>query len=200
EMPGMYQAGDYDLAGFSVGIVEKSALIDGSRVVAGDVLIAMGSSGPHSNGYSLIRKILHHSGADIHSELDGKPLGEQLLEPTRIYVKPLLELMQQLPIHALAHITGGGLSENIPRVLPDYTVAEIDRDSWQWPTIFQWLQQQGNVVDKEMIRTFNCGIGMVVVVAAEDAEQTIETLTQQGETVWKLGSIGRSEQQQPSVV
>ena len=199
EMPGMYEEGDYDLAGFSVGIVEKSEVIDGSKVQAGDVLIGMASSGPHSNGYSLVRKIIEVSGADLNSDLDGKPLGEQLLEPTRIYVKPLLELMRQLPIHALAHITGGGLTENLPRVLPQQTVAEIDNSSWQWPAVFQWLQQQGNVETSEMIRTFNCGVGMVVVVAAENADQTIEALNQQGEQAWKLGTILASDEETPSV-
>lgn len=199
EMPGMYEAGDYDLAGFSVGIVEKSEVIDGTKVKAGDVLIGMGSSGPHSNGYSLIRKILELSGADIHSDLDGKPLGEQLLEPTRIYVKALLELMKQLPIHALAHITGGGLTENLPRVLPNNTTAEIDNSSWAWPAVFNWLQQQGNVKTEEMVRTFNCGVGMVVVVAAEEADQAIEVLQQQGESAWKLGTIIASDEETPSV-
>ena len=199
EMPGMYEAGDYDLAGFSVGIVEKSEVIDGTKVQAGDVLIGMASSGPHSNGYSLVRKILEVSGADLNSDLDGKPLGEQLLEPTRIYVKPLLELMKQLPIHALAHVTGGGLTENLPRVLPNNTVAEIDNNSWQWPAVFQWLQQRGNVETSEMIRTFNCGVGMVVVVAKENADRTIEILKQQGEQAWKLGSILASDEETPSV-
>ena len=199
EMPGMYEAGDYDLAGFSVGIVEKSEVIDGTKVQAGDVLIGMASSGPHSNGYSLVRKILEVSGADLNSDLDGKPLGEQLLEPTRIYVKPLLELMKQLPIHALAHITGGGLTENLPRVLPNNTVAEIDNNSWQWPAVFQWLQQRGNVETSEMVRTFNCGVGMVVVVAKENADRTIEILKQQGEQAWKLGSILASDEETPSV-
>ena len=199
EMPGMYEAGDYDLAGFSVGIVEKSEVIDGTKVQAGDVLIGMASSGPHSNGYSLVRKILEVSEADLNSDLDGKPLGEQLLEPTRIYVKPLLELMKQLPIHALAHITGGGLTENLPRVLPNNTVAEIDNNSWQWPAVFQWLQQRGNVETSEMVRTFNCGVGMVVVVAKENADRTIEILKQQGEQAWKLGSILASDEETPSV-
>ena len=199
EMPGMYEGGDYDLAGFSVGIVEKSEGIDGSRVGSGDVLIGIRSSGPHSNGYSLIRKIIEVSGADLKSDLEGKPLGERLLEPTRIYVKPLLALMKQLPIHALAHITGGGLTENLPRVLPSYSQAEIDSNSWEWPTVFDWLQQQGNVKQEEMVRTFNCGVGMVVVVSAEDADQAIDTLNQQGETAWKLGTINHSEQQSPSV-
>ncbi len=199
EMPGMYEAGDYDLAGFSVGIVEKSEVIDGSKVKAGDVLIGMASSGPHSNGYSLIRKILEVSAADIHDDLDNRPLGEQLLAPTRIYVKPLLELMKQLPIHALAHITGGGLTENLPRVLPSNTTAEIDNSSWQWPAVFNWLQQQGNVEESEMIRTFNCGVGMVVVVSAERADRAIEVLTQQGEQAWRIGRILASDSETPSV-
>lgn len=199
EMPGMYEAGDYDLAGFSVGIVEKSEVIDGSKVKAGDVLIGMGSSGPHSNGYSLIRKILELSGADINDDLSGKPLGEQLLEPTRIYVKPLLELMKQLPIHALAHITGGGLTENLPRVLPNHTTAEIDNSSWAWPAVFNWLQQQGSVEESEMVRTFNCGVGMVVVVAEESAGQAIELLNSQGERAWKIGQILSCDSETPSV-
>jgi phosphoribosylformylglycinamidine cyclo-ligase len=195
----MYEAGDYDLAGFSVGIVEKSEVIDGSKVEAGDVLIGMASSGPHSNGYSLIRKILEVSGADINSALDGKPLGEQLLQPTRIYVKPLLELMKQLPIHALAHITGGGLTENLPRVLPNHTSAEINNSSWEWPSVFKWLKEQGNVKQEEMIRTFNCGVGMVIVVSAKNAARTIELLKEQGEEAWQLGTISASEQETPSV-
>lgn len=199
EMPGMYSEGDYDLAGFSVGIVEKSEVIDGTRVSAGDVLIGMASSGPHSNGYSLIRKILEVSGADIQGDLEGSPLGEQLLEPTRIYVKPLLELMRQLPVHALAHITGGGLTENLPRVLPHHTTAAIDNSSWEWPAVFRWLQQQGNVEESEMVRTFNCGVGMVVVVSAENAERTIEILDGAGEEAWVLGTITASGDETPSV-
>ncbi len=201
EMPGMYSEGDYDLAGFSVGIVEKSEVIDGSKVEAGDVLIGIRSSGPHSNGYSLIRKIIEVSDADLDSDLDGKPLGERLLEPTRIYVRPILELMKQLPIHALAHITGGGLTENLPRVLPDSTTALVDKTSWQWPAVFNWLQQQGNVEEDEMVRTFNCGVGMVVVVSPDDAERTIEILTEQGESAWQLGTISPSDgdNQQPTV-
>ncbi len=194
EMPGMYSEGDYDLAGFSVGIVEKSEVIDGSKVKAGDVLIGMRSSGPHSNGYSLVRKIIEVSNADLKEELDGKPLGERLLEPTRIYVKPLLELAKQVPVHALAHITGGGLTENIPRVLPKSTTAMIEKNSWEWPVVFNWLQEQGNVVDEEMIRTFNCGVGMVIVVPPEHEEDTLRILTEQGESAWKLGTITPSEE------
>lgn len=202
EMPGMYSDGDYDLAGFSVGIVEKSEVIDGSRVKAGDVLIGMKSSGPHSNGYSLVRKIIEVSNANLDEDLNGKPLGEQLLEPTRIYVKSLLELSRQIPVHALAHITGGGLTENLPRVLPDSTTAMVEKDSWEWPAVFKWLQDQGNVIEEEMVRTFNCGVGMVVVVSPEDADSAIRVLTEQGESAWKLGTITSSDEEgkEPEVV
>ncbi|MFC1684095.1 phosphoribosylformylglycinamidine cyclo-ligase [Pseudomonadota bacterium] len=189
EMPGMYGEGDYDLAGFCVGIVEKSKIIESSRVKPGDALIGLASSGPHSNGYSLIRKVLEVSGAKLDQELDGRPLGEALLAPTRIYVKPLLELIQQVEVHALAHITGGGLLENLPRVLPEGSKAVVDTSSWQLPAVFQWLQEQGNVEESEMLRTFNCGIGMVVCVAEADAQRTIELLNAQGETAWRLGHI-----------
>ncbi len=193
EMPGMYGEGDYDLAGFCVGIVEKSKIIDAGRVKPGDALIGLASSGPHSNGYSLVRKILAVSGAKLDQELDGRPLGEALLTPTRIYVKPLLALMQEVEVHALAHITGGGLTENLPRVLPDNSKAVIDAGSWQRPAVFQWLQQQGNVAESEMLRTFNCGVGMVVCVAQTDAQRTIELLNDQGETAWCLGRIEAAE-------
>jgi len=199
EMPGMYSADDYDLAGFSVGIVEKSEVIDGTKVAAGDTLIGIASSGPHSNGYSLIRKVIEVSSADLKSDLNGEELGKQLLEPTRIYVKSLLKLMQELPIHALAHITGGGLTENIPRVLPEFTTAEIDRSSWQLPAIFEWLQSGGNILDSEMLKTFNCGVGMVVAVAAEDAAQAIKSLNESGESAWKIGEITSSDSKAPIV-
>jgi phosphoribosylformylglycinamidine cyclo-ligase len=198
-MPGMYSADDYDLAGFSVGIVEKSEVIDGTKVAAGDTLIGIASSGPHSNGYSLIRKVIEVSSADLKSDLNGEELGKQLLEPTRIYVKSLLKLMQELPIHALAHITGGGLTENIPRVLPEFTTAEIDRSSWQLPAIFEWLQSGGNILDSEMLKTFNCGVGMVVAVAAEDAAQAIKSLNESGESAWKIGEITSSDSKAPIV-
>ena len=158
EMPGMYEGADYDLAGFCVGVVEKSAIIDGSKVQAGDTLIALASSGPHSNGYSLIRKIIEVSSADLQQDLNGKPLADALLEPTRIYVKNLLTLGEQVEIKAMAHITGGGLLENVPRVLPEYTNAVIDTQSWELPAVFQWLQQNGNVDMREMHRTFNRGV------------------------------------------
>ena len=189
EMPGMYAGGDYDLAGFSVGIVEKSAIIDGSAVTKGDAIIGLASSGPHSNGYSLIRKILEHSGSKLDDLLDGKPLAEWLLEPTRIYVKPLLSLFGTLEVHALAHITGGGLTENLPRVLPDDCNAVIDTKAWQRPAVFDWLQDNGNVDTQEMYRTFNCGIGMAVVVAANDAQKALEHLNAQGETACIIGHV-----------
>ncbi len=189
EMPGMYAAEEYDLAGFCVGIVEKSRIISPERVGAGDVLIGLASSGPHSNGYSLIRKIIEVSAADLNQELDGQSLGDALLAPTRIYVKSLLALQEQIEIHALAHITGGGLPENLPRVLPDNTRAVIDTASWEMPAVFQWLQRQGNVMETEMLRTFNCGVGMVVCVAEEDADQALTLLTAAGENAWRLGRI-----------
>ena len=189
EMPGMYGAGDYDLAGFCVGVVEKSRIIDGSRVAPGDVLLGLASSGPHSNGYSLIRKILAVSGAQLDQAFAGQSLGDALLAPTRIYVKPVLNLLQQLEVHAIAHITGGGLTENLPRVLPAGSKAIIDTASWQRPAIFQWLQQQGGVAAAEMWRTFNCGVGMVICVAAADAERAQAILREAGETVWPLGRI-----------
>jgi phosphoribosylformylglycinamidine cyclo-ligase len=189
EMPGMYEGEDYDLAGFCVGVVEKSDIIDGSKVAAGDVLIGLGSSGPHSNGYSLIRKILEHSGADLAQAMGSSSLGEVLLTPTRIYVKSLLQLMTQVDVRAMSHITGGGLLENLPRVLPDNLAARIDSQSWQWPEIFSWLQAQGNVDLAEMHRTFNCGVGMVVCVAADEAATALEALTASGETAWQLGVI-----------
>ncbi len=189
EMPGMYAKGDYDMAGFAVGVVEEDEIIDGSAVTPGDTLIGIASSGPHSNGYSLIRKIVEVSGADLSQEFDGRTLGEALLEPTRIYVKPLLKLIKALPVHALAHITGGGFWDNIPRVLPEGTKAVIDGTSWQWPAIFSWLQEKGNVDRREMFRTFNCGVGMIAAVPSDRAAEAAELLNAQGEKAWILGSI-----------
>ncbi|MDG6777715.1 phosphoribosylformylglycinamidine cyclo-ligase [Thiomicrorhabdus sp. zzn3] len=200
EMPGMYPKGDYDLAGFCVGIVEKSELIDGTKVKAGDVMLGLASSGPHSNGYSLIRKILEVSGTDLNTEIDGQPLIDALMAPTRIYVKPLLELMKSVEIHALSHITGGGLLENLPRVMPQNTMAKIDTNSWQRPAVFDWLEKAGNVEYEEMHRTFNCGIGMVLVVDQNDQKKAIDLLTQAGETVSVIGEIESSEQAEPTVV
>jgi len=193
EMPGMYEGSDYDLAGFAVGIVEKDQIIQADSVSQGDILLGLASSGPHSNGYSLVRKVLQVSSADINEAFDGSTLGEALLAPTRLYVKSLLALMEKVRPHAFAHITGGGLTENLPRVLPEYTTATIHLDSWQLPAVFAWLQQQGNIEQAEMLRTFNCGIGMVVCVAAEDKQQTIDILQQQGETVYEIGRIDACE-------
>lgn len=198
EMPGMYGKGDYDLAGFCVGVVEKQKIIDGSKVNASDVMIAIASSGPHSNGYSLIRKIIEVSKADINANFAGDDvtLGEALLAPTKIYVDAIHKLLAQYDIHAMAHITGGGLLENIPRVLPDDLQANIDQSSWQLPDVFQWLQDNGNVELREMYRTFNCGIGMVLVVAAEDADAITESIIKNGDNAWRLGTIepGKKEQ------
>ena len=193
EMPGMYADGEYDLAGFCVGIVEKCKILDGSKVKAGDKLIGIASSGPHSNGYSLIRKILAHSNSALTDPFHGKTLGSALLEPTKIYVKPLLALLEKISVHALAHITGGGLTENLPRVIPVGLDAQIYLESWRFPAIFQWLQQQGNVALADMLITFNCGIGMIVCVAPEDEKATIEHLSQSGETAFTIGELVASK-------
>ena len=199
EMPGMYEGEDYDLAGFCVGVVEKARIITGEKVAAGDTLIALPSSGPHSNGYSLIRKVLEVSQAPLDQELEGTPLGELLLEPTRIYVKPLLELFKKVDVKALAHITGGGLLENIPRVLPENTKAVIDKESWQMPAVFNWLQAQGNIEGQEMYRTFNCGVGMVICIAASDVDNALADLTANGEQPWVIGRIETSSNSIPEV-
>ncbi|CAI8922127.1 phosphoribosylformylglycinamidine cyclo-ligase [Methylocaldum szegediense] len=193
EMPGMYGAGDYDLAGFCVGIVEKEELLDGSRVRPGDKLLGLASSGPHSNGYSLIRKIVEREGCSLTESLESKSLADWLLEPTRIYVKPLLQLMRQVKIHALAHITGGGITENLPRVLPNGLEAVVDPNAWPSPAVFRWLQEKGGVDDSEMLRTFNCGIGMIVCVAPEDEANARAVLTAAGETVYGIGEIATAE-------
>jgi phosphoribosylformylglycinamidine cyclo-ligase len=200
EMPGMYEGEDYDLAGFCVGIVEKSKIIDGSKVAAGDVLIGLPASGPHSNGYSLIRKIIEVSNADLHQNLGDTTLGEALMQPTRIYVKALLELFKQVDVRALSHITGGGLLENIPRVLPADSVAVLDTQSWQKPAVFDWLQTNGNVEDTEMYRTFNCGVGMVIVVAKEDQQKTLDALTACQEQPWVIGHIEKNSGADEAVV
>ena len=189
EMPGMYEGEDYDLAGFCVGVVEKSNIIDGSRVDAGDVLLGIASSGPHSNGYSLIRKILERSGADLEQAMGDTTLGRALLAPTEIYVRVLLDICARLEVKALCHITGGGLLENLPRVLPDGCKAQIDTRSWRWPPVFHWLQEQGNVDTREMYRTFNCGVGMAVCVAQRDRETTLARLRDAGLTAWQIGQI-----------
>jgi phosphoribosylformylglycinamidine cyclo-ligase len=189
EMPGMYEGDDYDLAGFCVGVVEKSAIIDGSKVQVGDALIGLASSGPHSNGYSLIRKILEVANADLQQPMGDKTLADALLEPTRIYVKPILKLIRESQVNALSHITGGGLLENIPRVLPASAKAVIDIDSWTLPPVFQWLQAEGNVDAREMYRTFNCGVGMVIAVPADKADAAITLLQAEGESAWRIGQI-----------
>ncbi len=193
EMPGMYAAGEYDLAGFAVGVVEKADAIDGRRIAAGDVLLGLASSGPHSNGFSLIRRIVEVAGADLAQPIAGvtgtRTLGEVLLAPTRIYVKPLLALMAALPVKGMAHITGGGLVENTHRMFPPGTAARIERGSWPQPAIFDWLQRSGNVADAEMHRVFNCGIGMIVVVAAADADRALAMLAASGEAVYRIGTV-----------
>jgi len=193
EMPGMYADGEYDLAGFCVGIVEKSQIIDGRQVKVGDKLIGLASTGPHSNGYSLIRKIINQNQFSLNDSVNGKTLSNWLLEPTRIYVKSILTLLKSINVHALAHITGGGLTENIPRVLPLNTQANIDLSSWQFSDIFVWIQQQGNVSTTDMLTTFNCGIGMVVCVASEDEQATLDQLAALGETATTIGSIVAAE-------
>ncbi|MBV5309211.1 phosphoribosylformylglycinamidine cyclo-ligase [Chromatium okenii] len=201
EMPGMYHAGEYDLAGFCVGIAEKADLIVPERVTVGDVLIGLASSGAHSNGYSLIRKVIAVSGADLAEPFDGATLGERLLAPTRIYVRSVLPLTRSLKIHALAHITGGGLTENLPRVLPPGTRAQLDLTAWSRPAVFDWLQMQGGITAMEMLRTFNCGIGMIVCVAAEDADTALAQLQAAGETAWRIGHIeAEAPNVAPSVV
>ncbi len=189
EMPGMYHQGDYDIAGFCVGVAEKSRLLDGSKVTAGDQLIALGSSGAHSNGYSLIRKVLEVNNTDTNELLEGKSLADHLIEPTKIYVKSVLALLKEVDVHALSHITGGGFWENIPRVLPASAQAVINGDSWQWPAIFNWLQENGNITTHEMYRTFNCGVGMIIAVPADQVAQSLAILSQNGENAWHIGEI-----------
>ena len=201
EMPGMYHAGDYDLAGFCVGVVEKSEIIDGSRVKNGDALIALGSSGPHSNGYSLVRKVIDVAGVNPATELlDNKPLSEHVLAPTKIYVKSVLALIKQADVHAIAHLTGGGFWENIPRVLPKNTKAVIDEKSWKWPSVFNWLQEKGNIDTYEMYRTFNCGVGMVIALPLEQVETALAILKQAGENAWLIGHIEHAEDDAEQVV
>lgn len=201
EMPGMYPAGEYDLAGFAVGCVEKEAIITGTTIAEGDVVLGLASSGAHSNGYSLIRKLIELSGIDMDSDFHGKPFRDVVMAPTRIYVKPLLKLLATLPVKGMAHITGGGLTENIPRVLPQGLTAEIKKGSWPMLPLFDWLQQQGNITDAEMFRTFNCGIGMAVIVAAADADQAMTLLAAEGEQVSRIGIVRKSAvNEAPTVV
>jgi phosphoribosylformylglycinamidine cyclo-ligase len=189
EMPGMYHGEDYDLAGFCVGIVEKDSIIDGSATRAGDVVLGLPSSGPHSNGFSLIRKILQVAGADLNAPLDGATLLDRLMAPTRIYVKPLLGLIAQLPVHGLSHITGGGLLENIPRVVPDGLEVVLERKSWRREPVFDWLQRQGQVADAEMYRVFNCGIGMTIHLRAANADRAIAILRELGQEALIIGEV-----------
>ena len=191
EMPGMYAEGEYDLAGFAVGVVEKSSIIDGRDIVPGDVILGLAASGPHSNGYSLIRKILGRT---------KPPRGIDLLEPTRIYVKSVLKLLESVPVRGLAHITGGGLIGNVPRVLPEKTRAVIERASWPRPAVFEWLQREGRVAETEMLRVFNCGVGMAVVVAAQSADAAERALTASGETVFRIGRIESRKAGDPEIV
>ena len=189
EMPGLYRPGDFDLAGFAVGVVEENEIIDGTKIAPGDVLIGLPSSGPHSNGYSLVRKILARSGHKLSRKLGAGTLGDALLAPTRIYVRPVLELIANVRVKGMAHITGGGITENLPRVLPANCTAAVDLASFARPEVFRWLQQQGAVAEAEMLRTFNCGVGFVIVVAREDADAAMATLRLSGQSPWRLGDI-----------
>jgi len=189
EMPGMYSPEEYDLAGFAVGIVEKERIVTGSNIQEGDIVLGLASSGAHSNGYSLIRKVIENNRISLSMDFQGEKLADSIMRPTRIYVKAILELIKQLPVKGLAHITGGGLVENIPRVLPNHVMAILHKDSWQMPPLFPWLQQQGNVADHEMARVFNCGIGMVVIIAPGDVDVALQSLRASGETVWQIGEI-----------
>lgn len=200
EMPGMYHKGDYDIAGFCVGVAEKSRLLDGSKVAAGDQLIALGSSGAHSNGYSLIRKVLEVNNTDTSELLDGKSIADRLIEPTKIYVKSVLALLKEVEVHALSHITGGGFWENIPRVLPASAQAVVNESSWEWPVIFNWLQDKGNITTHEMYRTFNCGVGMIIVVPADKVTQSLDILSANGENAWHIGEIKPLADNQEQVI
>ncbi|MGI4720642.1 MAG: phosphoribosylformylglycinamidine cyclo-ligase [Janthinobacterium lividum] len=200
EMPGMYPDGEYDLAGFAVGAVEKSQLIDGSKITPGDVVLGLASSGIHSNGYSLVRKIISVAKPDLEADFHGRKLSDVLMAPTRIYVKPLLALMGAMEVKGMVHITGGGLVENIPRVLADNLTAVLDAKSWTMPPLFQWLQQHGGVADAEMHRVFNCGIGMTVIVAKENADAAMAQLQAAGETVYRIGEIRAREEGQAQTV
>ena len=203
EMPTMYPDGEYDLAGFAVGVVEKNQIITGQNIVAGDVILGLASNGAHSNGYSLIRKIIEYDQPNLDAPFDGnKTLRQAIIAPTRLYVKPILTALKQFNIKGMAHITGGGLTENIPRVLPKNCVAQIHAQAWTLPKLFQWLQQAGNVAPQEMYRTFNCGIGMVLIVAPEIASAITHCLVEQGETVYRLGEIRTrmGEEQQTQIV
>jgi phosphoribosylformylglycinamidine cyclo-ligase len=200
EMPGMYPDGEYDLAGFAVGAVEKSKIIDGSLVAAGDVVLGLASNGVHSNGYSLVRKILAVSGADLNQDCGGVSLADAIMAPTRIYVKPLLKLIAEQTVHALAHITGGGLVENIPRVVPEHLTVELKRSNWPVTPLFAWLQNAGGVADAEMHRVFNCGIGMVLIVPATGVAAALALLAEQGETAYEIGVVRAKAQGEAATI
>ena len=200
EMPGMYPDGEYDLAGFAVGAVEKSQIIDGSKIVPGDVVLGLASSGIHSNGYSLVRKIIQVAKPDLEADFHGRKLSDVLMAPTRLYVKPILALIASMEVKGLVHITGGGLVENIPRVLADNLTAVLDAQSWTMPPLFKWLQQHGGVADSEMHRVFNCGIGMTVIVSKENADAAMAQLQAAGETVYRIGEIRAREEGQAQTV
>lgn len=201
EMPGMYPNDEYDLAGFAVGVVEKDEIITGKTIQENDVIIGLASNGAHSNGYSLIRKIIETSQCNLTTELDGIKLSDAIMTPTRIYVKPLLNLLKQMPVKGIAHITGGGLIENLPRILPNNVTAILQKNAWDMPPLFHWLQQHGNVTDNEMYRVFNCGIGMVLVVAPEHANAAIRRLQTYGETAWEIGVIKlRNVDENPTII
>jgi phosphoribosylformylglycinamidine cyclo-ligase len=200
EMPGMYPHGEYDLAGFAVGVVEKRGIVDGRGIAAGDVVLGLASSGAHSNGYSLIRRILERSRPDLAAPLNGQPFADAIMAPTRIYVKPVLELLKSLPVKGMAHITGGGLTGNVPRILPERLVAEIDAGSWTLPPLFDWLRKAGNVAPAEMYRTFNCGVGFVIVVDPAGADAAVETLAELGEAVFRIGRIRARQGNEPQTL
>jgi|TARA_B110000259_G_scaffold76697_1_gene89930 phosphoribosylformylglycinamidine cyclo-ligase len=189
EMPGMYPAGEYDLAGFVVGCVDKANIIDGTTIAEGDVVLGLASSGAHSNGYSLIRKLIEKSGIDMESDFEGRKFKDVVMTPTKLYVKSILALLETLPVKGMAHITGGGITENIPRVLPAGLTAEIDSNSWELPALFKWLKDQGNIADLEMYKTFNCGVGMAIIVSADNAAEAMKVLVAKGETVYQIGQI-----------
>ena len=196
EMPGMYSDHEYDLAGFAVGVVEKDRIINGQSITEGDAVLGLASSGAHSNGYSLIRKILEESHTDINTNFNGKVLMDIIMEPTRIYVKPLLDLLKHFPVKGMAHITGGGLAENIPRILPEGLTAVLQRSAWDMPELFNWLQKQGKITDREMYRVFNCGIGMALIISNEHVEAVMKALHNSGEVVWHIGTIRQSREEE----
>jgi phosphoribosylformylglycinamidine cyclo-ligase len=205
EMPDMYPDGEYDLAGFAVGVVERQSIIDGSTIRAGDALIGLASSGAHSNGYSLIRRVLERAYGSIEPDhlkhdFHGRPFSEVLLAPTRLYGRPVLDLIRQMPVKGLAHITGGGLIENVPRMLPEGLAARIGRDRWPMPPLFAWLQREGGIDDHELFRVFNCGIGMVIAVDAAHADEAVARLERSGEQVWRIGEVVARPPQGPATL